>query len=137
MKEILFESLGAAISLGLVVLLYLAAVALKRFFAQKGTSDAGQAAIEAACDVASKLLNQVLFGAVTVAEREWGSGTGAVKLDAVREKILSLLPENLRALVPADWLQRMIEVGLDAAKTKWKTNPALIGVSTEAPPAGE
>jgi len=126
MKEILLESLGMVISIAVVVLLYVVAIALKRFFAQKGASDAGQAAISAACSIAKKLLNQMLFGALTAAERDWGGGTGAAKLDTVREKVLSLLPESVRGLIPADWLQRMIEAGLAEAKQKWRQIPALL-----------
>ena len=130
-RHIHMELIYAIIGIILLAILVVGAFVLKFLFAQKGASDAGQVAVKAACDVASTLLDQVLFGAVTVAEREWGSGTGAAKLDAVREKILSLLPENLRALVPAGWLQRVIESGLAAAKQKWAANPALVGVSTE------
>ena len=131
MKELLIESLKVAIPLALAALAYYAAMAWKRFRAQKGASDAERAAIEAACVIAKKLLDQMLFGALTAAERDWGGGTGAAKLDSVREKVLSLLPENVRGLIPADWLQCAVESGLAAAKKKWEINPALISNGNE------
>lgn len=125
MKNILLESLKVAIPLAVAALVYGITVFAKHTLAKKGAGAAAQAAVDRACAEAKKLLDQMLYGAVTEAEFALGSGTGAVKLDIVREKALALLPESIRALVPADWLQRVIEVGLDAAKKKWAANKAL------------
>jgi hypothetical protein len=126
MKSFWIDVLKVALPVAVAAITYGLAGLVKHIRAKRGAGADEQAAIGAACEAAKKLLDQMLFGAVTAAEKMWGSGAGAAKLDEVRERVLALLPESVRMLVPADWLQRAIEAGLSAAKKRWEANPAML-----------
>ena len=72
------------------------------------------------------LLDKMLFALVTWAEREYGGGTGSLKLAAVIEKIYPHIPAIIRFFLPADALVRLIEKALEQAKQRWEENPALL-----------
>jgi hypothetical protein len=72
------------------------------------------------------LLGVVLFGLVTWAEREYGGGTGTLKLALVIEKVYPHIPTIIRAFVSTAKLEQMIDNALQAAKLKWDKNPKLI-----------
>lgn len=72
------------------------------------------------------LLDKMLYALVTWAEREYGSGTGSLKLAAVIEKIYPHIPAVIRIFVTAAALESMIEKALEQAKAQWDTNPALL-----------
>lgn len=67
----------------------------------------------------------MLFSLVTEAEKEYGAGTGALKLAAVITKVYPQLPPIVKAFVSADQLKKWVEEALVLAKTKWGTNSAL------------
>jgi hypothetical protein len=71
------------------------------------------------------LLDKVLFGLVTWAEREYG-GTGALKLAAVIEKLYPHIPAIIRAFISTAKIEELIDKALDAAKLRWDKNPKLI-----------
>lgn len=71
-------------------------------------------------------LDQILFGLVTWAEREYGSGTGALKLAAVIEKVYPHIPAIVRVFISAEQIEQMVDKALEAAKLKWEKNPKLI-----------
>lgn len=70
----------------------------------------------------TKILNHILFNLVTQAEREFGSGTGALKYAAVSDWIYQRLPAVLKLLFTAKDIDTMIEAALTEAKQKWDTN---------------
>jgi hypothetical protein len=72
------------------------------------------------------LLDRILFSFVTWAEREYGSGTGALKLAAVLEKVYPHVPAIIRIFVPVSVLEKMIDKALADAKERWESNPKLI-----------
>ena len=72
------------------------------------------------------LLNKMLFALVTWAEREYGGGTGQLKLAAVIEKVYPHIPAIIRIFVTTDMLVKLIEKALAEAKLRWETNPALL-----------
>jgi hypothetical protein len=72
------------------------------------------------------LLDKILFGLVTWAEREYGGGTGALKLAAVIEKIYPHIPAIVRAFVSTAKIEQMIDKALETAKLRWEKNPKLI-----------
>lgn len=78
------------------------------------------------------LLDQILFGLVTWAEREYGSGTGALKLAAVIEKAYPYIPAIVRIFIGAEQIERMVDKALEAAKLRWEKNPKLIETSQTA-----
>lgn len=78
------------------------------------------------------LLDQILFGLVTWAEREYGSGTGALKLAAVIEKAYPHIPAIVRIFISAEQIEQMVDKALEAAKLKWEKNPKLIESSQTA-----
>lgn len=71
------------------------------------------------------VLYQILFSMVTQAEKEYGSGTGALKKAVVITWIYERLPLVLRMFFSQKQLGQMIEAVLEAAKTKWATNESL------------
>jgi hypothetical protein len=68
-----------------------------------------------------------LFAVVTSIERQYGSGTGELKLAAAIEKTIALLPAALRPLVPAETIANWLENALADAKIKWEKNAKLLG----------
>lgn len=72
------------------------------------------------------LLQEILFGLVTEAEREYGGGTGALKRAKVIEWLYPQLPASIQTLITKDRLDQMIDEALTAAQKKWERNPTLI-----------
>lgn len=72
------------------------------------------------------LLDKMLFALVTWAEREYGSGTGNLKLAVVVEKIYPHIPAIVHLFISAKMLEDMIEKALGEAKKRWEQNPALL-----------
>jgi hypothetical protein len=72
------------------------------------------------------LLDKVLFALVTWAEREYGSGTGALKLAVVLERLYPHIPAIIRIFVSTKKLEQLIDKALTAAKERWDKNPKLI-----------
>jgi hypothetical protein len=77
------------------------------------------------------LLDKVLFALVTWAEREYGTGTGALEIAAVMEKLYPLIPAVFRVFVSTEQLEEMVENALTAAKLRWDLNPKLLESKTE------
>lgn len=73
----------------------------------------------------TKVLNKVLFGLVTQAERQFGSGTGKLKLAVVSDWIYQRIPAVLKLLFSECDLERMIESVLEEAKKAWGNNVNL------------
>lgn len=65
---------------------------------------------------------KMLYAMVTEAEKEYGDGTGALKLASVIEKIYLKLPMMVRLFVTADTLQKWVETVLQEAKKTWEQN---------------
>jgi hypothetical protein len=72
------------------------------------------------------VLDKMLFALVTWAEREYGGGTGNLKLAAVIEKIYPRIPAVIRLFMSPTALVRLIEKALEQAKLQWGQNPALL-----------
>lgn len=73
----------------------------------------------------AKILNKVLFGLVTKAEKLFGGGTGKLKLATVSDWIYQRIPAVLKLLFSEKDLERMIETALEEAKKAWGTNVNL------------
>ncbi len=71
------------------------------------------------------ILDRIIFALVTEAEKQYGSGTGAVKLAAVIDWVYPKIPAVIRLFITADQLTKLIERVLSNARTKWVTNPYL------------
>lgn len=72
------------------------------------------------------VLDQILFALVTWAEREYGGGTGNLKLAAVIEKVYPNIPAIIQLFMSAATLEKLIEKALTEAKLRWEKNPALL-----------
>ena len=70
----------------------------------------------------TKILKNILFKLVTQAEREFGSGTGALKYAAVSDWLYQRMPAVLKFLFTEKDIDSMIESVLAEAKAKWGTN---------------
>ena len=93
----------------------------------------------------TKILKHILFNLVTQAEREFGSGTGALKYAAVSDWIYQRLPAVLKLLFTEKNIGTMIEAALTEAKKQWGANenvknyieaPAIMGTEIITIPAG-
>ncbi len=75
---------------------------------------------------------RMLYVMVTEAEKEFGDGTGSLKLAAVIERIYPKLPAIIKMFITDDLLQKWVEDALTAAKEAWEKNAkigAIAGVS--------
>ena len=70
----------------------------------------------------TKVLNKVLFGLVTQAEKQFGGGTGKLKLAAVSDWIYQRIPAVLKLLFSEKDIENMIETALAEAKKAWGNN---------------
>ena len=68
------------------------------------------------------VLNRILFGLVTKAEKEFGGGTGKLKLAAVSDWIYQRIPAVLKLLFSEKDIESMIETALEEAKKAWGNN---------------
>ena len=59
---------------------------------------------------------------VTEAEKEYGSGTGVLKLASVIEKVYPKLPVIIKTFITSETLIKWIETALITAKEKWNAN---------------
>ena len=71
------------------------------------------------------IINKIIYRVVTELEREYGAGTGSLKLAAAIDIVYPKLPAVIRYFISAKTLQRWIEEGLVAAKEQWAKNAAL------------
>jgi hypothetical protein len=71
------------------------------------------------------VLERVVFALVAQAEREFGTGTGALKLAAVVGWVYERLPALFKALLTRAQLEKLVEGVLETAKTAWEKNPNL------------
>ena len=70
----------------------------------------------------TKVLNKVLFSLVTQAEKQFGGGTGKLKLAAVSDWIYQRIPAVLKLLFSEKDIESMIETALEEAKKAWGNN---------------
>ena len=70
----------------------------------------------------TKVLNKVLFSHVTQAEKQFGGGTGKLKLAAVSDWIYQRIPAVLKLLFSEKDIESMIETALEEAKKAWGNN---------------
>ena len=71
------------------------------------------------------VLKKILFGLVTKAEKEFGGGTGKLKLATVSDWIYQRIPAVLKLLFSEKDIETMIETALEEAKKAWGTNENL------------
>lgn len=76
---------------------------------------------------------RMLYAMVTVAEAQYGAGTGSLKLAAVIDAIYPKLPAVIKTFITDETIVRWVEEALAAAKEAWAKNPALIPTNTEKP----
>lgn len=68
------------------------------------------------------VLKKILFSLVTKAEKEFGGGTGKLKLAAVSDWIYQRIPAVLKLLFSEKDIESMIETALEEAKKAWGNN---------------
>ncbi len=93
----------------------------------------------------TKVLNKVLFSLVTQAEKQFGGGTGKLKLAAVSDWIYQRIPAILKLLFSEKDIESMIETALEETKKAWGNNeniaayiePTTEIVVTASPPEVE
>lgn len=79
----------------------------------------------------------MLFSLVTEAERNFGAGTGALKLASVIEQVYPKLPTIIKTFISAETLVKWVEEALVLAKKKWEDNLNIQAYIAPELPAGE
>lgn len=92
------------------ILLIVAAVAAVVYFSFKGNKS---------------VVMRMLYSLVTEAEREFGGGTGSLKLAAVISIVYPKLPAVIKLFITETTLVKWVEEALAAAKEAWAKNAAL------------
>ena len=75
----------------------------------------------------------MLFSLVTDAEKNFGSGPGALKLASVITEIYPKLPTVIKTFISAQTLQKWVEDALAMAKKKWEDNANIKAYIEDAP----
>ena len=70
---------------------------------------------------------RMLYAAVTEAEKDFGGGTGSLKLASVIAAIYPKLPAFVKVFVSEKILTRWVEQALAAAKEVWAKNANIAG----------
>lgn len=65
---------------------------------------------------------KMLYSLVTEAEKNFGSGTGSLKLAAVIAEIYPKLPAVIKLFITEETIEKWVEDALAAAKKKWESN---------------
>lgn len=73
----------------------------------------------------TKALESVLFALVTQAEKEFGGGTGKLKLATVIKWAYEKIPPWARTFISVERLTAMINEAVERAKETWDNNPAI------------
>ena len=68
------------------------------------------------------VIMEMLVSLVTEAEKNFGAGTGVLKLATVIDAIYPKLPTVIKAFISDATLTRWVEEALNIAKEKWRTN---------------
>lgn len=92
------------------VLVVLAAITLVCFLVWKGQKS---------------IVYQMIYKIVTELEKQYGGGTGSLKLAAAIDILYPKLPKVIKTFVNADTLTKWIEDGLAKAKEIWQKNAAI------------
>ncbi len=71
------------------------------------------------------ILKKIIFCLVMEAEREFGGGTGEIKLAAVVARVYRLIPTIIRLFITEKQLVAMIERALKEAKAHLEKNNAI------------
>ena len=87
---------------------------------KRKTIEAGDAMTEESgnWDRFKKILDVCLFGFVTMAEREYGGGTGELKMSTVLLEVLKIIPDNLKGRIKLDVLKGYVEDALRSARKR-------------------
>lgn len=92
------------------IILIVSAAAAVLFFSFKGNKS---------------VVMKMLYALVTEAEKEFGGGTGSLKLATVTAQIYPKLPAVLKLFASEKTLTKWVEDALVAAKEAWEKNAAI------------
>jgi hypothetical protein len=70
----------------------------------------------------TEILRSIIFGLVTDAERDLGSGTGKLKYSKVAAWVYEKIPDSMKSLFSAQDIEDMIESVLEDAQAYWEAN---------------
>ena len=71
------------------------------------------------------IVYKMLYALVTEAEKEFGGGTGTLKLATVIEKIYPQLPRLIKIFVTAQTIDKWVDEVLTEAKKTWEKNSKI------------
>lgn len=119
------QNIHAIVAVAVIVLLDIAAVVKAVSVIVQRTKSVQQATEEekaAAKENIKANLWQIIFGLVTDAEKDLGSGTGKLKSAKVAGWIYDKIPDELKPLFTAEEIQDMIDSALREAQEYWNKN---------------
>lgn len=67
------------------------------------------------------IIFKMLYALVTEAEKQYGGGTGELKLSSVVAQVYEKLP-SISKFIPVKTLEKWVETALVEAREKWKKN---------------
>lgn len=70
-------------------------------------------------------IDQIVYYIVTELEREYGAGTGNLKLAAAINELYPRLPAIIRLFATEERMKQWIEDGLTLAKQRWENNSSI------------
>ena len=68
------------------------------------------------------IIFKMLYALVTEAEKNYGAGTGELKLASVISSVYGKLPAIVTAVIPVKTLEKWVNEALEIAKQKWASN---------------
>jgi hypothetical protein len=77
------------------------------------------------------ILDKALFALVTWAEREYGAGTGTLKLAEVIQRAYPYIPAIIKVFLSERRLEELVNAALTRAKEVWEKNPRLIDTAAK------
>lgn len=117
----------------LIVVAVLLTIVLTVYVVDYAKKHGAKATLKAAQTYAANIIMAVGIKLVTDAERQYGAGTGQLKMASAVAELIKLLPEWVAEAVSKVWLQERLEGALKDAKEKWQNNPNLLRESQNKP----
>lgn len=111
-----WDSIVAIVAIVILVALTIAKVVISLVTRIKAAKEAGEKANQI------EILQQIIFGLVTDAERDLGAGTGKLKFSKVAGWVYEKIPDELKLLFTAGDIEDMIESVLEEAQEYWDKN---------------
>ena len=69
-----------------------------------------------------RIVYKILYGIAAELQKKFGEGTGKLKQSYAIEKIYSMLPAIMKALISVNQLEKWVDDGVEKIKKEWEQN---------------